>query len=172
MWEPQPPVGAAPLEWILLCSLPSERFEDLKDRRDWYVCRWLVEVFHDIEKNGCSLEDRRLETADRMATCLAVLSGVAVRGFQLRCALETEPEAPAARVATAAEVGLLRRHLRHSGRRFTVREFVRGVAQLGGFLGRRRDGEPGVRTVWRGYQRLQDMVLGFHLNPSLPPGFT
>jgi hypothetical protein len=77
--------------------------------------------------------------------------------------LETQPDAPAEQAATAAEVAVLRRYLRHKGRRFTVREFVRGVAKLGGFLGRAGDGEPGVRVLWRGYQRLQDLVLGFHL---------
>jgi len=35
---------------------------------------------------------------------------------------------------------------------------MRWIAQLGGFLGRKGDGEPGIRTVWRGWQRLQDMV--------------
>jgi len=48
--------------------------------------------------------------------------------------------------------------------KLTVRDFVFAVAKLGGFLGRRRDGEPGVRALWRGYQRLQDMVAGFRLH--------
>ncbi|HEX4589261.1 MAG TPA: IS4 family transposase, partial [Gemmataceae bacterium] len=34
---------------------------------------------------------------------------------------------------------------------------------LGGFLGRKHDGEPGVLTLWRGYQRLQDMLQGYQL---------
>ncbi|MCE9563515.1 MAG: hypothetical protein K8U57_15855, partial [Planctomycetes bacterium] len=38
-----------------------------------------------------------------------------------------------------------------------------GVASLGGFLGRTGDGEPGVRTLWRGYQRLQDLLLGYQM---------
>jgi hypothetical protein len=168
IWEAAPPAEVAePLEWILLCSLPTQTVQALKERRDWYSCRWMLEVFHDIEKNGCSEEERRFETADRLETCLAVLSVVAVRIYQLRCALENQPDAPAAQVATAAEIRVVRRFLRHRGRRFTVREFVRGVARLGGFLGRKRDGPPGVRTLWRGYQRLQDMVLGYQLNTSL-----
>lgn len=168
IWEPNPPAGIdEPLEWILLCSLPSQTLEQLKERRDWYCCRWLVEVYHDIEKNGCSEEDRRFETAERMGTCLAVLAVVAVRVFQLRCALENQPHEPAEQVATKAESQLMRRFLRHKARRFTVRDFVRGVAKLGGFLGRKSDGEPGVRALWRGYQRLQDMLQGFHLHASL-----
>jgi len=173
IWEPQPPAGSAErLEWVLLCSLPTQGLQELKERRDWYVCRWMLEVFHDIEKNGCSEEARRFETADRLETCLAVLSVVAVRIFQLRCALEAQPDEPAQQVATAAELRLVRQLLEHKGRRFTVREFVRGVARLGGFLGRKSDGNPGVRTLWRGYQRLQDMLFGLHLNASSAPGFS
>jgi hypothetical protein len=172
IWEPQPPAGsAARLEWILLCSLPTERLAELKERRDWYGCRWMLEIFHDIEKNGCSEEDRCFETADRLETCLAVLSLVAVRVFQLRCALDHQPDAPARQVATAAEITVVRKFIRHQGRKFSVREFVRGVAKLGGFLGRKADGNPGVRTLWRGYQRLQDMLLGFQLSASASPGF-
>ena len=95
-----------------------------------------------------------------------VLAVVAVRVLQLRCALDAQPEAPAEQVATALEVRLIRQSSKAKGRRFTVRDFVRGVAQLGGFLGRRGDGPPGVRALWRGYQRLQDMLEGVHLYAS------
>ena len=67
---------------------------------------------------------------------------------KLRCALDHQPEAP------AAEIRLVRKFVQHKGRAFTVREFVRGVAKLGSFLGRKGDGKPGVRALWRGYQRL------------------
>ena len=131
-----------------------------------------MEIFHDIEKNGCSEEDRRFETAERMETCLALLSVVAVRVFQLRCALDNQPNQPAEQVATAAEIEVVRRWTGAKGKRMTVREFVRGVAKLGGFLGRKRDGEPGLRALWRGYQRLQDMLVGFqlHAGPAMPLG--
>jgi hypothetical protein len=164
IWEPEPPAHVTePLEWILLCSLPTTTWAELKTRRDWYACRPLVEVYHDVEKNGCSEEDRQFETADRMETCVALL---AVRVLQLRCAVEAAPEAPATQVATAAEIRVIRRVTKHKGRNFTVKDFVHGVARLGGFVGRVRDGTPGVRTLWRGYQRLQDMLLGYQLNAS------
>ena len=167
IWEPHPPAGIdEPLEWVLLCSLPSQRLAELKERRDWYACRWMLEVFHAIEKNGCSEEDRRLRTAQRMEACLAVLSIVAVRVFQLRWALEHQGHAPAEQVGTQQEIDLVRRFLKHTRRQYMVRAFVRGVARLGGYLGRRADGPPGVRALWRGYQRLQDMLLGLQLHAS------
>src|ERR1700676_3189834 len=132
-------------------------------RRDWYACRWLIEVYHDIEKNGCSEEDRRFETAPRMAACLAILSVVAVRIFQLRTALESQPNEPAEQVATQDEIKVVRSFLKLPRGPMTVRDFVRGVARLGGFLARKNDGEPGVKTLWRGYQRLQDLLLGYQL---------
>jgi hypothetical protein len=163
VWEPDPPADVKePLEWVLLGSLPAKTLEQIKERRDWYSCRWLAEVYHDVEKNGCSEEDRRFETAERMWACLAILAVVAVRVLQLRLAVQEQPEAPAEQVATEEEVEVLGRQLGQGIK--TVREFVHGVARLGGFLGRKGDGEPGVRALWRGYQRLQDMILGFHLH--------
>lgn len=165
VWEADPPAGVPePLEGIRLGSVPTVTRADLNERRTWYAHRWLVEVFHDIEKNGCAEEDRRFETAAAMEACLALLSVVAVRVFQLRCALHSQPEASAEQVATPSEIEVVRRCLGRRTKRLTVRDFVRGVARLGGFLGRTGDGNPGVRSVWRGYQRLQDILLGFNLH--------
>ena len=43
------------------------------------------------------------------------------------------------------------------------------IASLGGFLGRKSDGEPGVKTIWKGYRRLIDLVAGYHLARSPTP---
>jgi hypothetical protein len=168
IWEANPPTGVEGLEWILITSAPTQTIEEVRERRDWYACRWLVEVFHDIEKNGCSEEDRRFETAPRMEACLAILSVVAVRIFQLRTALESQPNESAQQVATQEEIQVLRRFLQHPSGSFTVKDFVRGVARLGGFLGRKHDGDPGVKTLWRGYQRLQDLLLGYQFRGPYP----
>lgn len=50
----------------------------------------------------------------------------------------------------------------------TLHQATRWIAQLGGFLGRTSDGEPGVKVLWRGWMRLQDIVdtwLLFHPPP-------
>lgn len=36
----------------------------------------------------------------------------------------------------------------------TVNEVVRLIAQVGGFLGRKSDGEPGAKTIWRGLDQV------------------
>jgi len=45
----------------------------------------------------------------------------------------------------------------------TMGDFWRGVAQLGGHLGRRGDGPPGWKTLWRGWQYLSDLATGARL---------
>jgi len=42
-----------------------------------------------------------------------------------------------------------------------LREITRLTAELGGFLGRKADGEPGSTTLWRGLQRLHDIAAAF-----------
>ncbi len=38
----------------------------------------------------------------------------------------------------------------------TLCEMVILVARLGGFLARKRDGHPGIQTMWKGLQRMHD----------------
>ena len=45
----------------------------------------------------------------------------------------------------------------------TIRDAVRWVAQLGGFLARNNDKEPGFITLWRGLKRLFDLTEGWNL---------
>jgi hypothetical protein len=161
IWEPKPPAQVeGPLEWILLSSLPAATVEQLHERRDWYARRPLIEDYHQVEKTGCGEEKLRFETADALLPMLGVLSIVAVRVLQLRWWGREGGSAPAESASTGAE----REVLRGLGNRVeTAREFVRAVAALGGFLGRKGDNEPGWQTLWRGYQRLQDMVVGHQL---------
>jgi hypothetical protein len=48
-----------------------------------------------------------------------------------------------------------------------LREIVRCLARLGGFLARTGDGEPGVQTIWQGYQRLQDFLYALETHGAV-----
>lgn len=96
VWEDAPPAGVEPLEWVLLIAMRTEGLEQAEQRRDWCGVGWGTELFHDVEENGCSEEDRRFETAGAMLACLAMLAILAVvRVLQMRLAFETIPEGPA-----------------------------------------------------------------------------
>jgi hypothetical protein len=164
VWEPEPPAGQEALEWILGTDLSVGSPADLLRYRDWYALRWpTAEEYHKVEKTGLGIEKVRFETRGRLLAVLALLSVVAVRVLDLRWRRDADPEADARTIATPQEIEVVIKATKHRGTRLTVQAFVDGVAKLGGYLGRKGDGPPGWRSLWRGYQRLADMLLGVEL---------
>jgi len=124
-----------------------------------------VEDYHKGLKTGCRLEQRPVRPAPRFKALLGFLSLVAVRLLQGRDRARQAPEAPVAEAAVVQ--GVLAAALKVSVASVgTNRGFWRGVARLGGFLGRNSDGEPGWQTLWRGWDKLQAMVVGIELAQS------
>jgi hypothetical protein len=160
--EVDAPAGVEPVEWMLLSSLPVENFEEACQKIDWYKQRWGIEVFHRTLKSGCQIENRQLGSADRIEACLAIDVVVAWRIYHMVMLGRETPDAPASVYFEAIEwqalVGFLRKDPIPPPQPPTLREAVRMVASLGGFLGRKGDGEPGTQTIWLGLQRLDDIV--------------
>jgi hypothetical protein len=53
----------------------------------------------------------------------------------------------------------------------TLAHAVRWVAKLGGFLGRKGDGEPGPTVLWRGFQHLADLTAMYQAFTGHPAYF-
>ena len=49
----------------------------------------------------------------------------------------------------------------------TIAQAVLWIGRLGGHLNRKRDGMPGVRTLWRGLHDLSVLVVGFRAGKEL-----
>jgi len=160
VWEIDPPQGEAPIEWVLLTIVPTDNLETAVRIAFWYSLRWLIEEYHKCLKTGCSAEDRQLQAAERLEACLGLLVVVAVRLLQLKQYAKTEPDRPATTCAPQGHVQVLAVYLNRSVEGWTIREFWREVARLGGFLARKGDGEPGWQTIWRGWQKLDLLTIG------------
>lgn len=169
VWEPEPPAGVEPLEWFLATNVAVDTAADAFERIDWYTMRWVAEDYHQCLKTGCALEQRDLEHADRIERLIGFLAPVAARLLQLRDAARLDADRPARDVVDPLLVTLLAHRLKLESAEMTVKAFWRGVAQLGGFLGRRRDGEPGWKILWRGWMLLQTLADGARLARSLSP---
>jgi hypothetical protein len=165
VWEATPPAGEPGLEWVLGYSGEVPDPEAAWEIRDWYEYRWpIAEEYHKVEKTGCGEERLRFETWPRMRAALAVLSVIAIRVLGLRWQLDHQPESDAQEVASRIEIEVVARLTRGpKPKRYTVGWFVRNVAKLGGWLGRKGDGPPGWQSLWRGHQRLADIILGVEL---------
>ncbi len=165
--EENPPPGEKAVSWLLLTTLPVGNYVDACDCLEKYAYRWLIERFHYVLKSGCGIEELELETAERMDKALATYSIVAWRLLWLTYEARKNPEKRIDEVLEEQEWQVLYLATQKNKALPThppkLREGVRQIASLGGFLGRKGDGEPGVKTLWRGWQRLQDMVVGWQL---------
>ena len=169
IWEVDaPPEVDEPVEWFLLTSVPTETTEDALTRVQWYLLRWLTEDYHQCLKTGCAIEKRQLDHADDIRRLLGFLGPIAARLLQMRNLARAEPELPAEQHIEPLTLAILAQRLGWSSSKdVTMHTFWRGVAQLGGHLGRRGDGPPGWKTTWYGWQLLQDLVRGARLYADL-----
>jgi hypothetical protein len=154
------------LEWVLLSTLPVEDAQAAAERIDWYGRRWTIEDYHKGLKTGCRIEASQLRTAERFGALLGFAALVAVRLVQLRDRARQAPEAPVAESELSQKVVAARLKVAPEAVATNL-GFWRGVAQLGGFLGRKGDGEPGWQSLWRGWQELQLLLQGVELAQAL-----
>ena len=159
--EVNAPSGVTPIRWVLLTSLPVKTFDDAWTIIGYYESRWLVEEYHKALKTGCRTESRQLKSAGRLEALVALTSVVAVRLLQLKSLARTNPEVPAQRVVPRVWLAMLKLARKNLSRvhDLTVGQFYREVAKLGGFLGRKSDGDPGWMTIWRGWEKLNMFVF-------------
>ena len=107
------------------------------------------------------MENRQYMTAEALERSAGLSAIVAVRLLQLRTAAKETPDLPAEVVAPKHWVQMLRAVRKiPPTRSFTIRDFVRHLAGLGGFLMRKSDGEPGWLTLWRGHEKLTQFIRG------------
>jgi hypothetical protein len=154
--------------WRLLTNQPVSGLAGAVEKVAWYRQRWRIEEFHRVLKTGCQAEARQLETAARLKNVLAVDMIIAWRVLELTRLSRQSPDVPATALLTEDEVKVLCAMCQPFAGRHTLnlREAVRAIAQWGGFLARKGDGEPGSMTLWRGLLRLNDYVHAFTISKT------
>ena len=137
-------------------------FEQACQLIEYYTRRWLIERFHFVLKSGCALEQRQLKQEFRLERFLLIANVVAWRLLWLTYLSRLDPELPCTVALEDHEWQALYCFIHKTplapDRPPTIQQALRWIAQLGGFLGRKSDGEPGVKVLWRGWRRLFDIV--------------
>ena len=159
------PALKQPLEWMLITTVPVETFQDACERLKWYSKRWGIEVYHRTLKSGCRIEDRRLDDANSLETCLAVDLVVAWRVYWLTMAGRETPDLPCDQFISQLQWRVLGSWA--TGEPIeqtpTIQQAVHWIGKLGGWVARGKDDYPGTTCMWRGLVRLPCMVDGYLL---------
>ena len=150
------------IEWRLLTTAPINCLEDAVKYIGWYVKRWVIERYHFTLKSGCKIEELQLEEAERINRALAVYSIIAWRLMSITYLARTNPDDLCTNSLSNDEWKALHCFV-HKVKNPpeippTMQKAILMLARLGGFLGRKNDGDPGMKVVWRGLRRLDDIV--------------
>ncbi len=171
--EESPPEGCTPIDWLLLTTLLVTTLEEVLTCVRWYTYRWLIERFHFTLKSGCHIEQLQLERAERIQRALATYTIVAWRLLWLTYEARVNPLQSCETAFQTHEWQALYCHIHQCPlpppSPPSLAQSVFWIARLGGFLGRKGDGQPGVKTIWRGLRRLHDIASTWQLFGSSPP---
>lgn len=150
------PAGVKPIEWRLLTNRTAVTPDEVIELIDWYRARWEIEMLFNILKNACRVEALQLSGIDRLERALALFMVVAWRIAHLMRLGRTCPDLDAAMFFDPDEIraAYLLTKVRQPVRP-GLNEVLRLVARLGGFLGRKGDGEPGVKAIWHGLNKVR-----------------
>ena len=164
VFEKNCPKSAEPIEWMLLTNILIKNIDQAIEKIEWYCLRWKIETWHKIIKSGLRVEDCRLSTSDRLIRYLAVMSIVAWRIFWITVIARVTPNAPCYLFLNDSEWKILfskfNRGKKIPKRPPTVNQSVIWIAQLGGFLARKGDKEPGISHIWRGLKKFSNILEG------------
>lgn len=160
--ERRPPKGEEPLHWVLLTNLAVDTLDQAIEKVQWYTTRWNIETFHKVLKSGYGVEKAQLQCGERLRKYAILKSMVAWRLFWLSRLHEHDAAADCGDILTKQEWTLLYRKI-HKTRVVpseapTIAEVFIWIARLGGYIARASDPPPGVISLWRGWQRLSEIV--------------
>src|SRR6218665_2098820 len=137
------PARARSVVWRLLSNRAVDTLEQALELVQWYRARWEIELFFLVLKEGCRVERLQFGHIERLMRL----------GRQL-------PELPADLLFDADEwhgAYILNRK-KPPKEVPALNTVVRLVAQLGGFLGRKHDGELGAKTLCLGLREITIFV--------------
>lgn len=149
-----------PVHWKLLTTLTVDSLAVCLQCVRWYCYRWLIERFHYVLKSGTKLEELKLKKAASLQKAIHVYSIAAMRILQLVYQSRHSPHVSCELALTKQQWSalyiLIHRSAKLPEKPPTLQEAVNWIGKLGGHLGRKSDGPPGLKTVWLGYQRVCD----------------
>jgi hypothetical protein len=151
------PAGQDPIEWILLTDFQVRTLKKALQILELYSWRWTIEVFHKILKSGCQVEHHPPEDIDRLRPHLALQMVIAWRIHYVTLLGRDCPDLPADVLFEEWEwkpVVVVFCGKQEPLAVPTLGQMIIWIGKLGGHLGRKSDGQPGPKTIWKGMAKM------------------
>lgn len=169
VFEPSPPSGEVPIDWVLVTSEPVCAITEVEAVVDHYRARWVIEEYFKALKTGCAFERRQLTTLVGLLRALGLFVPMAWTLLALRNLGRDQPDRDARDLFTHEQLTMLRALLEKRRRRFaeqpTVRDAMLGIAALGGHI--KNNGDPGWQVLGRGFRRFCEYEEAWNLARSM-----
>lgn len=162
--------GEKPINWLLLTTIKIENQEDAQRIVNFYLCRWGIETFFHVLKNGCQIEELQIEHSSRLLPCISMYLIVAWRIMYMLMLGRLMPEMPCDLAFEEDEwecAYALTNKKKPPLKAPTLGEMINMIAKMGGYLGRKSDGPPGPQAIWIGIQKLYFNTEGWSAHKNL-----
>lgn len=156
------------ISWLLFTTLEINSKDAAIDLINYYKKRWLVERYHYTLKSGCKMEELQLKTKENLSKALVLYSIVACQLLRLWALPRVKPETLATDIFSKEEIGIIvsmvdkKNERKNKKYTYTIEQIVIKLGILGGFMGRKSDGIPGVKVLWRGLMELYSIQKYTH----------
>lgn len=151
-----------PISWMLLTSIEVASLADAIEKVSWYMIRWQIEIYHKIIKSGCRVESRQAENLKPLKACIALDLVVAWRIFYMTKLSRENSDLSSTVCFKDHEWKALccyhQKKTKAPEEAPLLKDAIRMIAEIGGFQGRKSDGDPGSITIWRGMITLATVI--------------
>jgi hypothetical protein len=152
---------------MLLTGEPIETDEDVARVVKDYEHRWIIEEYHQAWKTGCAIEARALQSDENLDRIYAITSPIAVRLLQLKHMQNDQPDQSCQSMLSEDEWQCLYASVERGKKRPkqapNIEWAVRGIGRLGGWSDSKHTGRIGWSSMWKGWARLEERVVGWKL---------
>lgn len=173
------PIGESPVEWYLWTTEKVEGLEDCKEKLELYKKRWRVEEAHRLlKKEGFNLEGSELETPEGIRKLLIMGMEASLKIQQLKEARDGNTSIDIKEIFDEEETKCLEQ-LNEVYQGATVKQknphpktslawasWI--IARIGGWKGYASQRKPGTITYKWGYEKFQNLMIGYRLKNSPP----
>jgi hypothetical protein len=161
-----------PIKWLILTTLPVSTLADAKKVVAFYTQRWKIERYHYVLKSGCGIEKLQFDTVKRLEKIISMYMIIAWRLEWLLYKSRVSPDESCHSIFPEEEIKILyqvaNKKTYNHNQKPTYKNIALWLAKLGGFMGRKNDGMPGLKVLWRGINRFTDIMIGWKIRGEQP----